>query len=725
MTEKEKASSAILAVFPTLTSLENFIESEENKSTLESFIAYATEKHVITTSNKETFSEFIDSNCLELSDCTPPENLTLEELFEKKEDYLNIGFSARGLTDRINALVNKNQIELPKVSNTMLTRLKKEPADTPHKLNTLRSLAFWLGHERSNLGPSWNFETLRKLCNKSDQPVDYKEGVRIAFSLYSRGDVIGNEIVDWLKRELKEYIKHNVVLLPYGGWGKVKFHDITTLYVDFPKERGGNNPAASLQCIRDAISIAHQIAIRWALSDYCTNKRFLAIGIAVGEFSGLDNYLLPVLNVKLPDDPVIRLTDYARQCVLINGIRTVFCDEPKEVVMFNGEPLNIWWVVGLWSTFYWDFVPGLKNAEILQNNPTSSETLREMLLFPGIDTTPSENENVSNEITTFFRFPHNSLLGIEIAKTLYYRKKFWEADEILRILLSINPTNLNARSLRMSIYRNMGTEVSSYSSAELLFMRAEEEAEYIGKVADEDFYDEYAVVKLAKALIILRTIRQTQGVFKSLNICLTKEEVYKLLDETESLLIRGITVSPNRARSIYLWGCTRALKMTLKNDEGIFLSPDKPLNCPKHIIEQFVIDAGIAMGWLKEESSENVLLNIVKTVYLNLFNNHYEFVSLDAYRPTIHFCLAVGLWDFYLTRDADVAKATIKLLEDAIEIARELETEDICIYSYTRLLGEMMPAKQFISHMKKAIQMVDTWTEDSEHRDFLLLTLNI
>ena len=32
----------------------------------------------------------------------------------------------------------------------------------------------------------------------------------------------------------------------------------------------------------------------------------------------------------------------------------------------------------------------------------------------------------------FLKYPHNSLLGVEIAKTLYYRRRFWEAIEILR-----------------------------------------------------------------------------------------------------------------------------------------------------------------------------------------------------------------------------------------------------------------------------------------------------
>ncbi|MCP4552773.1 MAG: hypothetical protein GY834_12200 [Bacteroidetes bacterium] len=82
------------------------------------------------------------------------------------------------------------KIDLPRLSNVMFTRLKSDPADTPRKRDALRSIAFWLGHERAHLGPLWNFETLSKLCDRIEPKIDYKEGVRIAFSIYSRGDVI-------------------------------------------------------------------------------------------------------------------------------------------------------------------------------------------------------------------------------------------------------------------------------------------------------------------------------------------------------------------------------------------------------------------------------------------------------------------------------------------------------------------------------------------------------
>ena len=83
----------------------------------------------------------------------------------------------------------------------------------------------------------------------------------------------------------------------------------------------------------------------------------------------------------------------------------------------------------------------------------------------GNDDAASSKSDDENAIATFFRYPHNSLLGVEIAKTLYYRKRCSEAAEILRILLSINPGDLVARTLRMMLFRNMALDTPSQRSA--------------------------------------------------------------------------------------------------------------------------------------------------------------------------------------------------------------------------------------------------------------------
>jgi hypothetical protein len=38
---------------------------------------------------------------------------------------------------------------------------------------------------------------------------------------------------------------------------------------------------------------------------------------------------------------------------------------------------------------------------------------------------------------------------------------------------------------------------------------------------------------------------------------------------------------------------------------------------------------------------------------------------------------------------------------------RRAQEENVCIYSYTRTYGEMIPANEYIEHMQKALKMID------------------
>jgi hypothetical protein len=741
MSKQDREKSALLAVFPTLEQFTAFSGNSGNARIVRSFIDYAVRNAIIDTGDENRLRDYIHHNARGLEDRTPPDHLNFEELFEKKEELLGLTLSTRALIDRINALLAEQKIDLPKVSNSMLTRLKKEPADTPHKQNVLRSLAFWLGYERTQLGPNWNFETLLKLCREGKQSVNYTEGVRIGFALYGRGDIIGHEIVTWLKKDLKDYIEQSMGRFLYGRWGKVRSHDITTLYVDFPKEEEVSNPASYRRCLRSAVSLAHQMAIRWVLSKYFTKNRFLSIGIAAGDYASVDNYLLPILNAKLPGDPVIRMTDYARQCLLINDIRALLCSRPNEMTLFNGETLTIWWVVGFWSEMYFDFVPGLLEDEVLQNAPSSVEALAKIIWAPEkIELQPPASDE-SNAVMTFYRFPHNSLLGIEIAKTLYYRRRFWEAIEILRICLSIDPIHLNARTLRMLLFRNLALEAPSYPIAENLFRQAEQEALYIQEncaFQTEDFYCEYAVVHLARAMSTLRYIREGNGFFhRPADLGRFKRMIFAWLSEAETLFEKGMTVSPSGIRSAYLLDSARVLQAILRNDEEIFVNPEKPIDGKPAISREASKNVQWQLGYLREDIPQEHQYEFLERILSKSMRIHDDSVSLQAYRATTLFCSAVVWWDFFPVRTIAIAKKALQLLLDSLDMAKAAEKDDVCIYSFTRTYGEMMPAAEFIRHVERSIRMIeakaggdlskrDDWEviEPDAQLSSLLMTLN-
>jgi tetratricopeptide (TPR) repeat protein len=738
---KEKALSALLAVFPTTGSLSQFTEKSNNAIIYNSLIDYAVRNGLIKTADENNFETFINHYADSAEKFMPPKHLNFENFLEKKDELLRLNISLRAITGRINAFLTAERIALPKVTNSMLSRLKREPADTVYKQNVLRSFAFWLGHERPDLTANWNFETMVRLCSDGKQRENYTEGVRIGVALYSRGDVIDHEILGWLKKALKNYVEQSVSHFLYGHWGKIRSHDITTLYIDFPKEEEGSDPVSYRKCLRSAVDLAHQITIRWALSRYCTKNRFLSIGIVAGEYSNLDNYLIPMLNAKLPDDPVIRVSDYARQCLLINDIRVILCQHPTETTLFNGEALMIWWVTALWSTHYFDFVGDLLTDKILQNNPAAVEKLNRLLWFPEEAGRRQGKTDEENAVSTFFKFPHNSLLGVEIAKTLYFRRRFEEAVEILRIVLTINPTDLIARTLRMQLFRNMAVDAENYSVALGLLKMAEKEAFFIRENCahqSEDFFCEYAVVYLAQAMLTVRYTRTDKNIATDRKtLCQLKQKVFDSLDRAEDLFEKGMTVSPSGIRSSYLLCSVVVLNAVLKSDEKIFVNPQKAVDADFMTVRKPAGELLSQIGYLRKDLPENLQYQFMARKMINKLLIHDDSVSLQSYRPTIYFCNAVALWDFLPARTVGTTKVVLQTLRKTIDIAMLMEKDDICIYSFTRTYGEMIPALEFIKQIKKAIVMIEKTAgknlyerEDSEviavsdNLSSLLMTVN-
>ncbi len=724
MKQNEKAIAAILAVFPTAECFTVFHQNTENSSIIDSFVDFAVRNGIIETPDIENLEQFIRSHTDNRVIFTMPGDTNFEEFLKNKEETLRLNLSLRALCNRINTILTANRIELPQITHSMLIRLKKEPLDTEYKINVLRSIAFWLGHERPEISRTWNFESLVKLFPENtgfQKNGDYTEGVRIGFALTSRGEVIDHEIIGWLKKAIKSYISEAIGHFLYGKWGKVKAYDITTLYIDFPKEREGGNLVHYLQSLRSAVALAHQIAIRWPLSKYYSKNRFLSIAITAGEYGVLDNHLLSLLNASLPGDPMIRVSDFARHGILINDIHVILCTKPEEARLFNGESLPIWWITSIWTTHYFDFVSDLLHDETLQNSPASIEKLNQ-LLWPMEDVKP-ESSRISGEnaIATFFKYPHNSLLGVEIAKTLYYRKRCSEAAEILRIVLSINPKDLIARTLRMMVLRNIALDTPSLRTADAVFRQALQEADNIREHCDfhtEDFYCEHAIVYMAQAMSTVRYMRTCPEIrthvkeFKKL-----QRTVYQALDQAKHLFEKGMSMSSSRTRSSFLLKIAAVLKTMLEGDPELLVNQDKPLHAAADIFQQESTDVQWQIGYRRSElplpKQDELVVKL--TMHKGIIYN--TAISLFSYRPTTEFCNAVALWDFLPVRTVRTAKMVREMLENAIDIAKRAQVEDVCIYTFTRTYSEMISAGEYIEQMQRALKMIDEEVGDLNGRE--------
>ena len=715
---RERVELGLLAVFPTIASYRNYVE--DDKGDARPFVRLARDYGIIgEKQGRKAMETFIKENSRTPDECTPPAGLTA--LGDLLEDQEKVHLTVRRLTDWINKIIKNLGLShiMPagKVSNAMFSRLVRGPANTHSKRNTLRLLSFWFGYKRPHLGPSWNFETLLKLC-PSELKIESNEGARIGFYLQSRGDLIEDKTVKWLKTELRNCVKD----LGHVKYGKIHSYSTTSLYLDLANDsiekEGLSHSISYSRCVRDAIAIAHQLAIRWALSPQGSKRKIMTIGIAAGKFSTLDVYVQTILNAKLPGDPVIRVTDYTRQCVLINDIRAIFCQIPKETEIFDGETVNIWWITELWNINYWDFVPALLKDEMLQNDPQSEEKLKNVLWFPDENQVLSENEKKSNAITAFLKSPQNSLLGLEIAKTLYYRRKFLEANEILRMIISTEPFNLTARTLRMAIFWNLGLDESlPYSTARLYFRRARNEAAFIEENCankDEDYYCERAYGTLSQALRILCLIRENGGEYEEKDMRLSREDVYRLLGEAEHIFMKAATVSSTGHRSMFMIGCVNAMRRMMDKNGDFINTTSGQLLDMSNICRQTAEDVFYALGWLRADIRHDMKYAFFQKRLEYGAAHYYDSVLLRTRQPNIKYSYAVLIWDFSPFITVATTKKVLRLLKEAVEMAKRLEEDKICIGSITRVKAEIMSVDTFVKDIQECIKQVEARTGNLE-----------
>ena len=708
MDETEKIRNALLAIFPNQESYREFID--DNRTKIDRFVDIARDNNIIGPDESERALEFfLLENSFDPEDCNPPDELSLGELLEDKDIVKN---SVRGLTGWINDLVEKfnlgNLIPSGKVTNVMLSRLQREPANTINKRNCLRLLAFWFGYSRGGLGAIWNYETLVKMC-PIDPGTKSKRGVRIAFDLYSHGDVIETSSVNWLKAELLKCVKDLSLT------NRNRFHSFSTtsFFMDIPNDNlskeSADHPRSYGKAVKDALSIAHQISVRWSLSKHGTTKRMLTIAIAAGELSNLDIYLQSIIRTRLSADSVIRLTDFAHLCVLVNDIRTVFCEKPKEIEISTGEKVAIWWVMGLWNTNFWDLIPGLLDDPVLKMDARTDQKFMKMLWFDDVDA-ESMHERDSNAVASFLRTPQNSFLGLEIARTLYFRRRFLAADEILRIILSADPANLPARNLRMEIYWILGIEADSYSISDIHFRQAEKEAALIDEICTtkiEDFFCEYGLGKMGQAITILRLIRKGRGVYREKEYVLVPDDVFKILDEAQSLFEMGMTLSSRGHRSYYFLLFALGLKRILKAYGEIFENPEIPITDRDGHVTGTATDVFYAIGWLNKEKSIKDQYSDFVNFLSNAVSNYGESILLRTSLPNTRLSFASILWDFSPILNAGIAKTVLKFLYDAKRMTLSIPDTSLSMFSTARCHRDIMPPDVFLACVEKTIKSVE------------------
>jgi hypothetical protein len=279
----------------------------------------------------------------------------------------------------------------------------------------------------------------------------------------------------------------------------------------------------------------------------------------------------------------------------------------------------------------------------------------------------------------------------------------------------------------------MAVDAENYSVAMGLMKMAEKEAIFISENCahqSEDFFCEYAVVYLAQAMLTLRYTRTDKNIAADRKtIRELKQKVFKALDRADDLFEKGITVSPSGIRSTYLLTSVRLLIAILQHDEDIFANPNKPLDADFQTVRKPVWELLSQIGYVRRDLPEKLQYEFTEKTIAKKIQIHDDAISLQSYRTTTYFCDAVALWDYLPIRTVGTTKIVLQTLRKSVEIARTMEKDNVCIYSFTRTYGEMIPAPEFIGHIEKCIEMIEKVSGknlyDREDSEFIAMSGNL
>jgi hypothetical protein len=717
----EKIKKALLGIFPNIEAFLEFKQDDPEISNraIPEFIKTACNNGLIKKENEDAFIAFLEENRSEPDKNDLPAGLTFEDLMRD----ITEGSSVNTLIAELNLIAR--QFRMSNVQGSMFSRLKRDfHLNTPAKRNCIRILSFWIGKNRPFL--NCTYETIFEIPRGRDLDfaLEEVEGVRIAFRLEGRGEIIDTDVVEWLKSELSKCM--NDLKLYHIDLQKITCF-ATTIFLTIPKKPGrSGEPRLYEEGVRDSMTIAHQILNRFYLSAYSSMQKALIVAIDAGRFVNLDASLQVLLEVKLPEDPAIRLTSFVRLCSRLSDNRVIFSRTPKELKAASGNILTVWYVECFWTFFYYDFIPCLLEDDMLPTTHITHAKYKNALHYP--------YEKDTIELKTLFaihKFPENDLMILEIAKVCIARRMFHAANTVLSTILASNPRHMVARTLRMSIFLDIAMEQTKYSLFELYYQRAIDEGNAITEICsieDEEFYCEFGAVHYLVALRMFSILKNNtiKDVDKDdVNI----DKIFEFLDKAEKLFRKGTVFSPPGIgkRCNFLRIHVRCFKIMLKKDPELYL-PGKPLIDRNNIYETVGNEFITFLGWTdlpfteETDSRENKALatdqvNMFLRQIVALFQIYESSVHFRHTFPSTKFTFASMVFDFSPFITVKLVKLVISWLEQARVEAEKLKKDKIGVYVLLSCFGRIQTAENYITFIDMAIKKIKIVVSSDLDRD--------
>ncbi len=603
------------------------------------------------------------------------------------------------------------RFRLPDVQASMISRMRKNfNPNTRAKQNLLRVIAFWIGLNRPYWG--WNFLTLMEMKKRADpqSETDQNAGVRIAFQVTGRGDVLSPEAVEWLKGELMECMKSLEMF--YIDPRQVT-SAATTVFVNIPRLKGyAGDLTLYSRALRNGMALAHQMLIRWNLNSFSGLGSHIVIAIAAGGFTDLDMFIQAMLKARLSEEDLIRMTPFVHLCANLSEIKVVFRHPPREVRLYDGETLRVWCVNSLWSHIYYDFVPPLVKS--LPGDSSGYRRFKKSLAISDVRENPV--------LASVYKHLENSLLIIEIAKTCLAKGMFHEADGFISILLAIHPFHVVARAVRMIIRLNIALYQPEFSAARISFAEAVNEGEFIiekCRVEDEEVFCELGQVYLCLARRMFSMCRKTHDEAHRKTL---RDEVMKNLTNARRCFEKGRTISPSGKGKRSLHWCFRicAVQRVLEADEQAFAAAGEDagvLTDRFDIFRQTAMEFFCSLGWAQRlpEKGKGYSPEEEAEFFEHIFQSFQLYdnaVLLKTYAANIKYAFAVLVFDFTPRLTVGLLKMVLTLLDESKNQAHALDAKTSDIRTIVNCYSQIQPARTLLERIGRADEYLRSHYKD-------------
>lgn len=706
-THKQTAIKALQCMFPSVESFSDFKDNDReiSRRSISALIRYAYTHAVIDKESEKAFIDFLRQESPTDIRRRVPDCRTFSNVLSAVSENTSV--------NQLIAQLDKaaRSLGLPSASAAMVTRLKQHfIVNTPRKRAFLRLLAFWIAENRPAINLHYDdlLQMQAKTANQDGQSQE-KAGVTISFHLHGQGAMISPPDIAWLKNELADCLDY---LKLTGQISKKMIETIgtTSFAIRFFKQPGPpDEPLLYRQGIHHALTVAHQMSVRWLLCSHSSPRKRLIVMINAGtmwEDRRYDLYLQENIPAK---DTGIYLNSLAHLCAEISNIKGF-----RRCHRRSAASGDLWSLVYFWPNHFYDYIPCLLEEEMLPKFSAGRayEEFRRALLFPELNAPAG-----FGAIEAMHRHPQHTLHFIEIAKVLRARQMHHESEEVTSRVLLAEPENLPARYMRLLAHGHLANREQGIQASLLSFERGMAEGNHILKTfhPDTEILWAMGILNFNRAIKLLHCL--WRGHTSSAEP-VGPEDILDYLKKSADYFHQGLaTSSAGQSDSCLFWlqyalCFSELFSGTEKNIFNRRISPEDD----KNIFRQAGIRSWRILGLLPDHPFLNTdkqkmdeVLSMQAASFI--FSKNQNAMLGRSYLPYAQYTFAIALWDFAPRLTAPVCGLVRYLLDQARRSAERLLQDNISVYHV--FSGFMFPDR-FIHHIDQSIRIIKTFISDDD-----------